>query len=318
MTINKILCPIDLSELSILGLRQAAEIAKEHQAELIVMHVSNDFFRADQTSHYYTLSMTTFLDEVQKLKRIVHDLQDLNCQAHHCLGNPPHEIVEYAKREACDLIVVGSHGRSGFKKMILGSVAEKVIATAETSVLVVRQPGNEGAGQAFRSRGIQPVVVPFDFSEACLAALRFTRKLGIDPARLHVINVAEPPEPYTEQSLSKQKRESEMISANRARFYEQSCPVEFRAAEFRTLFDLDIPGRIGNHANEIGATLIVMPTNQKSFLTRFFLGSVANTVARTSPCPTLIVKSERSREDRPDPPGQERSSDGESREIRQS
>lgn len=289
MSLNRILCPTDLSETSILGLQQAVEIAKEHGAELVVMHVSNDFFRADKTSSYYTDTMGSFADEIGQLRRMVHDLQDVRCRTHHCLGNPPHEIVEFAKNEPCDLIVIGSHGRSGFKKMILGSVAEKVINSSETSVLVVKESLYEGT-HAFRCKGTEPVVIPFDFSEACQAALEYSQKLGIDPKRLQVVNVAEPVEPYHEGGPSKQKRESEVITANRSRFYEECCPESLRNAEFRTLFDFDVAGRIDNHANEVGASIIIMPTNQKNFLTRFLLGSVANTVARTSPCPTLVVK----------------------------
>lgn len=290
MSIQRILCPIDLSDLSILGLKQAVEIAQEHDAELFVMHVSNDFFRADKSSEYYTGSMNTFLEELQKLKRVVTDLHDVKSRPHHCLGNPPHEIVEFADKENCDLIVLGSHGRSGFKKMILGSVAEKVIQTAATSVLVVKESQREG-GHAFRCFGIQPVIIPFDFSDACVAAIEFAHKLGIESQRIHVVSVSEPPEPYSESGPTKQKQESAIITQNRSRFYEECCPRELKDVEFRTLFDLDIPGRIDNYANEVDASLIVMPTNQKNFLTRFLLGSVANTVVQTSPCPTLIVKS---------------------------
>ena len=289
MSISKVLCPIDLSDLSILGLKQAAEIAKEHQAELTVMHVSSNFFHADKDSEDYTRLLDTFLDEVQELKKVVDDLNDIQSRAYHCLGNPANEIVDYAKKQECDLVVFGSHGKSGLKKMILGSVADKVIRSAETNLLVVRE-SPEKASYSFRCYGTQPVIIPFDFSDACFAALEFADKLGIAAGRLHIVNVSEPPQPFSDGGESKQKLESEMISENRARFYTAPLAGKFKDAEFRTLFDFDVAGRIANYANEILASLIVMPTNQKNFLTRFFLGSVANTVTKVAPCPTLIVK----------------------------
>ena len=92
------------------------------------------------------------------------------------------------------------------------------------------------------------------------------------------------------QGPKKQKRESEIIAANRRFFFEEWCPTGFRDVELVTLFSSDVPGQLGNYANEIDASLIIMPTNQKNFVTRFLLGSVASMVVRASPCPTLVVK----------------------------
>lgn len=63
-----------------------------------------------------------------------------NVELTSCVGDPGTEIVDYAKRMGADLIVMSSHGRTGLKRILLGSVAERVARTAECPVMIVRQP----------------------------------------------------------------------------------------------------------------------------------------------------------------------------------
>lgn len=281
-----------MSRISLQGLKQAIEVAREYQAELTVMNVTDDFFHADKSSTYYTSSMNLFLGEVARLKKVIRGLHELDAKSYHCLGNPAHEIAEYARKEGSDLIVMATHGRSGLKKVLLGSVASKVIHQAETNVMLVRAIKDQRSWRSFRFHGNQPVVVPFEFTRASVACLEMAGELGIQPERIVAVHVVEPLGTYDRQGLSRQRREANIRAKNREKFYDNYCPAGMQDCEFRTFFDMHVSKRIRKFATENDAGLILIPTNRKGFLSRFFLGSVTDSIAQKAKCPVMIVKSE--------------------------
>jgi nucleotide-binding universal stress UspA family protein len=149
--IKKILAPTDLSAFSASGVRYACNLAKALGAEVIVAHaVSTSEF----TSHATSLKITTsgagpddligklVEHQKQQLRQFCeHDLAsvsaDLNVQQIVELGDARTLIVNWAKDNAADLIVMSTHGRSGLPRMILGSVTEKVLRSAACPVLAI-------------------------------------------------------------------------------------------------------------------------------------------------------------------------------------
>lgn len=283
MSISKILCPIDFSDVSLEGMRFAKGTAKKFNALLVLMHVTHDLFHGEKSDPYYTESLTSFVDEYSRLTRLKNELTDVKATVHHCLGNPAKEIVNYAQQEKCDLIVLGSHGRSGIQKMVLGSVAENVAQNAQTNTLIVKKTEAFHEDQAVTNDQQQTVVVPFDFTDASVKALSAAADFAGDPKRVYAVHVCP----------SDCEAEREEIEASfRTKFYESYCPAELKTAQFQTCFHSQIAQQIRQFAEEKQARLIVLPHNQKSFLQRFFLGSVALDILKKSPCPTLILKSD--------------------------
>ena len=149
--IKKILAPTDLSSFSASGVRYACNLAKALGAEVIVAHaVSTSEF----TSHATSLKITTsgagpddligklVEHQKQQLRQFCeHDLAsvsaDLNVQQIVELGDARTLIVNWARDNAVDLIVMSTHGRSGLPRMILGSVTEKVLRSAACPVLAI-------------------------------------------------------------------------------------------------------------------------------------------------------------------------------------
>ncbi len=145
VAIKKILCPTDLSDESRPALAVACEWAKRFGAELHLLHVveglSNPypylgppFNEAMSWETMIRQKARTALDEWPLPEGfatldIVRQLRN---------GSPSAHIVEYAKDATIDLIVMGTHGRSGFSHLLLGSVAENVVRRAPCSVLTVR------------------------------------------------------------------------------------------------------------------------------------------------------------------------------------
>lgn len=140
--VRKILAPTDLSDLSSVGVRYALEMARELSAEVILYHavpLAEDWvppraetgrvreMLADETVRLEKFLTEKFADElnlVEITKRIE-------------FGSANNNIVEVAEREGVDMIIMATHGRTGFNHLLLGSVAEKVIARATCPVLVI-------------------------------------------------------------------------------------------------------------------------------------------------------------------------------------
>jgi nucleotide-binding universal stress UspA family protein len=143
-TWKKICCPTDLSEASRAALGQAAAIARESRAELILLHVSA---RGGHAAGGEALLAPPPRPAVHpdrdegRLKIWTEEAERLAPGAVtsiELMGSPAEEIVRCAREFGCDLLVMGTHGRSGIGHLALGSVAEAVIRAAPCPVLVVR------------------------------------------------------------------------------------------------------------------------------------------------------------------------------------
>ena len=138
---KKILAPIDFSEFSMDALRGATELAKDVGAELHIVHVVAPHFALLEKTREQ-LRETERLDESeQELARIKKEQygNSSNVITHAEIGPPVPRLVEYARANQIDLIVLSTHGRTGPQHIMIGSVAEKLARLAPCSVLVFRR-----------------------------------------------------------------------------------------------------------------------------------------------------------------------------------
>lgn len=143
MEIKKILCPTDFSETSEKAVEYALFLATAHQAQLILLHVVDHLQGFD---HYEILALTPMEIAKKIEKRATESLDDLVNRIKGSVavdkavqhGKTSVEICEAAKAAQADLIVIGSHGRTGLSHVLIGSVAETVVRHADCPVLVVR------------------------------------------------------------------------------------------------------------------------------------------------------------------------------------
>ena len=144
--VKKILCPVDFSEHSERALKTAVGLAKQNEAELVLLSVVQPLPTSFPTAG-------TIMSEVRPLPIMMTDASKEHLEkmlkdhcgeildkttAHVTSGVPFVEIVRYAREIEADLIVMGSHGRTGLEHLLIGSVAERVVRKAPCSVLVVR------------------------------------------------------------------------------------------------------------------------------------------------------------------------------------
>jgi nucleotide-binding universal stress UspA family protein len=143
--IRKILAPTDISELSKAGVRRALEMAKSDGAEVIVYHVVRHpiLFHDD----YVPMDLSLMDEIVEERKRLLADylkwnfadlMRDMKVSTIVEMGIPYEAILDRARKENVDLIVMSTHGRSGMIHMVIGSVTERVVRESVCPVLSIR------------------------------------------------------------------------------------------------------------------------------------------------------------------------------------
>lgn len=147
MEIRSILVPTDFSRYSERAYQQARSLAERENAQVLLLHVllSSDLAFGDTPLPMREqLEKEMQIDAEQRLKSIAEG-QTIPIETLAVWGNPPTEICRIAKERDSDLIVMGTHGRTGLTHLFIGSVAERVVRHAPCSVLIVRTP-REDAG----------------------------------------------------------------------------------------------------------------------------------------------------------------------------
>ena len=143
---KRIVCPVDFSEPSEIALSQAVALAEQHGAELRILNVVepltpamfSDGMLLTQPDSLPNRSGEVAQDLLAQLKAKSCASVQERTTLHVAVGVPFVEIVRHARECGADLIVMGSHGRTGIDHLLIGSVAERVVRKAPCSVLVVR------------------------------------------------------------------------------------------------------------------------------------------------------------------------------------
>ncbi|MBR4447528.1 MAG: universal stress protein [Methanobrevibacter sp.] len=137
---NKILVPIDGSDFAKKAQRHALFLSKVTGAEITAVSVAENNFVAGLPLDDEVYQLNQILKEKsEEYLKEFDELNEDNLKITHVVreGSPAKVILEVAKEEAVDLIVMGSSGKSGFDRFIMGSVADKVVNSAKCAVLIV-------------------------------------------------------------------------------------------------------------------------------------------------------------------------------------
>jgi nucleotide-binding universal stress UspA family protein len=293
--ISRILCPIDFSEYSRHALQHAFAIAGWYGSHLTVLFVSvnvptmdlppmplSDKEREDFLSRMRSFAGSTPA-EVQ-VNFVVREATDVR-----------RAILEQADTLMADLLVIGSHGRSGFERFLLGSVTETVARKAPCPVMVVPAHAN-GDRRGLVHGGKPRMLCAVDFSDASLGALEFALSLAeesdADLTLLHSIEV--PPELLEHIPVPPDFNVDQVHAAARAGSLQRLrdlvpepartyCHVETTVGEGAAY------RRILQTAEEQRADLIVMGVHGRGGVELLLFGSNTARVIRAAHCPVLIV-----------------------------
>lgn len=300
ITAAKVMAPVDFSDLSSYALEYAwAFLAELGMKELHLVHA--DVLHADPVSfdEMYGMPMLSADDEAKRGTFLQRELDQIAKQYREDLVvkrelirdiSVAPALLRYARKNDIDLIVMGTHGRRGIRRWLLGSVAEEMVQLAECSILTVRAPEDPV------HKNIQRILVPVDFSKYAREALVYAKFIsGATDAPVtlfHVVQDQFHPAFYTPvvQSIYdlNPRIEEEMIEKLKVFAAETAGPD--------VPFNVDVhyghPAEtIVREAEDIHSDLIVMATHGLTGLEHFFMGSVAEKVVRLAQCPVFTVKS---------------------------
>lgn len=291
---SRILCAIDFSDGSQLALRTAARLAKEADAELVLLHVWHlpaISFLAEHPSPPEPARLAQEEQE-QVLATAVEQAIALGAprvSSRFLSGAPWDQIVEASQGASpSDLIVMGSHGRTGLSRFLLGSVAEKVVRHAPCSVLITRERGSTAP--------FQQVLCPLDFSEGARPAAELAAELTTaGGAGITLLHVLELPVAVAGEAFPRDFLES--LDKRAATLLEQW------AAHLRAKTEVPVTTRIrigGPGAQAVavleqdpGFDLVIVGSDGRTGLRRALLGSVAEKIVRHAPCSVLVARAGR-------------------------
>ena len=145
INLKTILVPSDFSECSDAALRYGLELARRFNADLHLLHVVQDPVTQPWAAEGFSVPVFEVVDEwraraVERLAAAVPEADRARVTIVSVVATPYAEILDYAAGHGVDLIVMGTHGRSGVSHLLLGSIAERVVRRAPCPVLTVRQP----------------------------------------------------------------------------------------------------------------------------------------------------------------------------------
>ena len=137
--LKKIVAPVDFSESSEKALQYALSIAQEFGSEIILLHVVQPYpVLPELPATTDELTEAILKDANTRLNEWKERVRGVRCSAKALVGSTANQIVEFAAQEGADLIVLGTHGRTGIAHAFLGSVAERVVRLASCPTLIVR------------------------------------------------------------------------------------------------------------------------------------------------------------------------------------
>ncbi len=210
-------------------------------------------------------------------------------------GKAAEAICETAEEVGADLIVVGSHGRTGVKRFFLGSVAERVVRLAKVSVLVARAPGLDDTHEGF-SR----ILVPTDFAPASRYALELAGSLATEDAVIDILHcfsidglVDGTLEPAaTTVAYSAMAGAMTEDAKRRGQALVESATTGKRRVAFH-IHDGRPTGAVQAFIEESDSAdydLVAVGTHGRQGVERWLLGSVAEATVRYSPCSVLVAR----------------------------
>ncbi len=287
MKSRKILCPVDFSPASMHALHMAIEIAKDSQCELVIAHAwhlpalyySELAFSSDVDQQIVETAEAELAGALRGARAT--GIDKVSTLLLH--GIPADKIIQTLEADPdYDLVVIGANGRSGLARVLMGSVAEKIVRRAPCSVMAVHP--------THPIRPFKNILCPIDFSESSFEAFELARRIAhTDAGSVTLLHVLDMPlnysgDPGTSQLLSDlDKRSSAHLD---------SLIASDTSTKVTKLTRIGSPGRqiLALLESEPPFDLVVVGTHGRTGIKRLVLGSIAEKIVRYAPCPVIVAR----------------------------
>ena len=300
LEIRRILCPVDFSESSLRALRHASTLASWYESALTALYVDASLPIANGAdvgsfgvapTAVLEVASTRAVEDLRGFAARVLDDRHVDVEVEQGTGIAD-AIVGRAQTLAADLIVMGTHGRTGIKRLFAGSVAERVLRSAPCPVIVV--PPHDAVPPSTVS--FKHIVCAIDFSESSLAGLRWALSLAEEAdARLWLLHTIEvPPELLASTVVTDQEIDELNASARADPLGRLRSSVPQQAAGYCSIETVTATGEAAHavlrFAAEHQADLIVMGAQGHGAIDRLIFGSKTRDVIGSATCPVLTVR----------------------------
>jgi nucleotide-binding universal stress UspA family protein len=276
-TIRHVLCPVDLSGAAAKALRYAAAFSSALGAQLTVLFV--DSVASEHPRDIESRDLPAFIAATVGPSDNVHQIQQQ--------GEPINEILRMAAALDCDLIVMGTHGRTGVQRLLLGSVAENVLRRSATPVLVVPLAMAKREDLA----RIDSLICAVDFAEGAQRVVEYAVSVtATTGARLVVAHVLE----WLEESDSQPSHDAHGFPSS-----EDDAVARLNTlitSEMRACCSPELAVGYGSPGDELlrlakerVADLIVLGVRRRNAVDLALFGSTVRRLLHDAPCPVLTV-----------------------------
>lgn len=283
INIKKILIPIDFSELSTYAIEYALQIAKVHTSQITFIHVVEDMLNFSVPGDF-VLTAEEFIEkekalESTKNERLTHfaklmsEKYSYDFSATVIFGKSHRAVNDYVKSEQIDLLVMSTHGVSGFREFIIGSNAVRMITECSCPVLSVQKPMKTG--------GFKKILLPFNddpFSRQKInVAIQLSKWFEAEVCCLGIENEGE------QSHLVKMEREAHQIDS-----YLTEHGVKHT---MEIVKNSNLSKAVLSYGKEINADLlIVMADMEKEDIVEYIMGPVSQQLINHSEIPVLSVQ----------------------------
>ncbi len=298
LEIKLILCPIDFSEFSISAYRHALSLAGHYRARLVAQHIV-ELSRYPYAEYgasggdYAQFSRALREGGKEQLEEFVknHTLDNIQPELVVHQGVAPDCILSFAQARNADVIVMGTHGRRGYDRLVLGSVTNRVMRRATCPVLAICRPPHEsGAADVAADKGwghvhhLTRILFCTDFSKNSERALTYaisaTEEYDAELTLLHVLEDVPSPA-KTEEAIATATEQLDKLITPGAR----------KTLKIKTAVRIGKPyQQIVQLALEAHIDLVAMGVRGRGALDLAVFGSTTYRVLQLGPCPVLAVR----------------------------
>lgn len=294
--IKNIICSTDFSDYSNHAVLYGIALAKEFGAKLYMCHVielppAPTYGEHIPVSSNQQIGIRDYAHE--QLRKLI-GKQPVEWEPLVTMGRTANEIARLAKEKGMDLAISATHGRSGLKRLILGSVTERLMRTLPCPLLAVRSPEEGFVASAWQEIRFQKILVGCDFSPDSNLAFQYGLSLAQEfQSQLHLAHVIKPP--VYEVSLKPKMEPGEEF---RQSLYDQlndkltnMVPEEARnwCASKITLLAGQPYEELTKYAVVHNIDLIVLGVRGHGLVETLLIGSTTDRVVRQAQCPVLSV-----------------------------
>lgn len=275
--IKKILIPLDGSELSERILDRAGSLlARPGTAVTILTVLPGEEIAGTGERVIHSDKARRYLEAT--VKKV--EVDGVTVEGELRTGDPADQILQMIEKRRPDLVCMSTHGRSGFERILRGSIAERVLRRSTRPVLLLNPFTTKS------DTPIETILVPVDGSKASSEAIPLATELArVFGSKLVLLHAAPDAVPGPGQAESRtEEMASQILELHKSR-------LERTGVETRIRIEREVPvAAILRAIDEEKADLVAMTTHGRSGLSRWIFGSVSEDVLRHAPCPVLVLR----------------------------